>query len=273
MTASCPITSAARARWFYGGLGSTWKRPRIRAIRGSIRSCRQSSKPRRAGAKPFRLAHLTFYDGSQSGEYRGDIFAAFHGSWNKSASDGYKIVRAVSLDKSSGKARAITKTSSPASSAGRQRLGRPVGNHHAQDGSLSSVKMERHDLAGQLRRKVKSVIAVISTERSRSRGPVSDRAISRGSRLRSLLSDDKHLHHQLRRKECSGNKLRPFHPQNDRSERDRTATLTAREREFCWSKSPSDQPASDARGPMPCSTAYSARIFFEMHRVGWSEPI
>jgi len=37
---------------------------------------------------------LTFYDGAQfPAEYRGDIFAAEHGSWNRSTRAGYEVVR------------------------------------------------------------------------------------------------------------------------------------------------------------------------------------
>ncbi len=37
---------------------------------------------------------LTFYDGAQfPAEYRGDLFIAFHGSWNRSVPTGYKVVR------------------------------------------------------------------------------------------------------------------------------------------------------------------------------------
>jgi len=37
---------------------------------------------------------MTFYDGKQfPAEYRGDIFAAEHGSWNKSVRTGYEVVR------------------------------------------------------------------------------------------------------------------------------------------------------------------------------------
>ena len=39
---------------------------------------------------------MTFYDGGQfPSEYRGDIFAAFHGSWNRSRRTGYKVVRVL----------------------------------------------------------------------------------------------------------------------------------------------------------------------------------
>lgn len=42
---------------------------------------------------------MTFYDGALfPAEYRGDIFAAEHGSWNKSVRTGYEVVR-VPLDK------------------------------------------------------------------------------------------------------------------------------------------------------------------------------
>jgi glucose/arabinose dehydrogenase len=38
----------------------------------------------------------TFYDGAQfPAEYRGSIFAAEHGSWNRSKRTGYKIIRAI----------------------------------------------------------------------------------------------------------------------------------------------------------------------------------
>jgi hypothetical protein len=42
---------------------------------------------------------LTFYDGSQfPAEYRGSLFAAEHGSWNRSKRTGYKIIRVIMKD-------------------------------------------------------------------------------------------------------------------------------------------------------------------------------
>jgi glucose/arabinose dehydrogenase len=42
---------------------------------------------------------MTFYDGTQfPAEYRGDIFAAEHGSWNRSRRTGYKIIRVIVKD-------------------------------------------------------------------------------------------------------------------------------------------------------------------------------
>ena len=81
--------------------------------------------------------NLCFYDGQQfPSEYRGDIFAAFHGSWNKKRRTGYKIVR-VPIDKSSGKARGdyedfVTGFVTPEGKV----WGRPVGITVAKDGSL-----------------------------------------------------------------------------------------------------------------------------------------
>jgi glucose/arabinose dehydrogenase len=68
--------------------------------------------PRRAGEQPTlrngvsvpdvllqphsASMEMTFYDGAQfPAEYRGDIFAAFHGSWNRSRGTGYKVVRVL----------------------------------------------------------------------------------------------------------------------------------------------------------------------------------
>ncbi|HEY3663507.1 MAG TPA: PQQ-dependent sugar dehydrogenase [Chthoniobacterales bacterium] len=79
--------------------------------------------------------NLCFYDGKQfPKEYRGDIFAAFHGSWNRSRRTGYKIVR-VPLDH--GKARGeyedfVTGFVTPDGNV----WGRPVGLTVAKDGSL-----------------------------------------------------------------------------------------------------------------------------------------
>ncbi len=81
--------------------------------------------------------NLCFYEGQQfPREYQGDIFAAFHGSWNKTRRTGYKIVR-VPLDKSSGKARGeyedfVTGFVTPEGNV----WGRPVGITIAKDGSL-----------------------------------------------------------------------------------------------------------------------------------------
>jgi glucose/arabinose dehydrogenase len=42
---------------------------------------------------------MTFYEGAQfPAEYRGNIFAAEHGSWNRSRPTGYKVIRVIVKD-------------------------------------------------------------------------------------------------------------------------------------------------------------------------------
>jgi Glucose/sorbosone dehydrogenases len=81
--------------------------------------------------------NLCFYAGDQfPAEYKGDIFAAFHGSWNRMKRTGYKVVR-VPFDKSTGKTRGeyedfVTGFVTPDGKV----WGRPVGITVAKDGSL-----------------------------------------------------------------------------------------------------------------------------------------
>lgn len=81
--------------------------------------------------------NLCFYTGDKfPAEYKGDIFAAFHGSWNRKKRTGYKIVR-VPFDHSNGKALGeyedfITGFVAPEGNV----WGRPVGITVAKDGSL-----------------------------------------------------------------------------------------------------------------------------------------
>jgi glucose/arabinose dehydrogenase len=81
--------------------------------------------------------NLCFYTGDQfPSEYKGDIFAAFHGSWNRMKRTGYKIVR-VPFDHSTDKVRGeyedfITGFVTPEGKV----WGRPVGITVAKDGSL-----------------------------------------------------------------------------------------------------------------------------------------
>jgi glucose/arabinose dehydrogenase len=78
---------------------------------------------------------MTFYSGSQfPAEYKGDIFAGEHGSWNKSVRTGYEVIRVPLKD---GHASGIyedflTGFVTPAGDA----WGRPVGVATAPDGSL-----------------------------------------------------------------------------------------------------------------------------------------
>jgi glucose/arabinose dehydrogenase len=80
---------------------------------------------------------LCFYEGNQfPAEYKGDIFAALHGSWNRDRRTGYKIVR-VPFDHSGGGASGeyqdfVTGFVTPEGKV----WGRPVGIATANDGSL-----------------------------------------------------------------------------------------------------------------------------------------
>jgi glucose/arabinose dehydrogenase len=81
--------------------------------------------------------NLCFYTGDQfPAQYRGDIFAAFHGSWNRMKRTGYKVVR-VPFDHATGKPLGeyedfVTGFVTPEGKV----WGRPVGVTAAKDGSL-----------------------------------------------------------------------------------------------------------------------------------------
>src|SRR5438874_10848523 len=81
--------------------------------------------------------NLCFYTGDQfPAEYKGDIFATFHGSWNRMKRTGYKVVR-VPFDHATGKARGEYEdfVTGFVTSEGKV-WGRPVGITAAKDGSL-----------------------------------------------------------------------------------------------------------------------------------------
>ena len=78
---------------------------------------------------------MTFYDGQQfPPEYRGDIFAAEHGSWNRAVRTGYEVIRVpLKNGRASGEYEDfLTGFVTP---EGRV-WGRPVGVAVAKDGSL-----------------------------------------------------------------------------------------------------------------------------------------
>ena len=78
---------------------------------------------------------MTFYDGSQfPSEYRGDVFAAEHGSWNKSGRTGYEVIR-VPLKNGHATGEYEDFLTGFVTSDG-QVWGRPVGVAVATDGSL-----------------------------------------------------------------------------------------------------------------------------------------
>jgi len=78
---------------------------------------------------------MTFYDGGQfPAEYRGDVFAGEHGSWNKAVRTGYEVIRVpTKAGRATGEYQDfLTGFVTP----GGDVWGRPVGVAVAQDGSL-----------------------------------------------------------------------------------------------------------------------------------------
>jgi glucose/arabinose dehydrogenase len=79
---------------------------------------------------------ITFYGGNQfPDEYRGDIFATEHGSWNKSVRTGYEVIR-VPLDRRGKASGEYQDFMSGFVLANGEVWGRPVGVATAHDGSL-----------------------------------------------------------------------------------------------------------------------------------------
>jgi glucose/arabinose dehydrogenase len=78
---------------------------------------------------------MTFYNGQQfPAEFRGDAFVAFHGSWNREAAEGYKVVRVRFRN---GQPTAYEDfLTGFLTDSGRSFLGRPAGIAVAADGSL-----------------------------------------------------------------------------------------------------------------------------------------
>lgn len=99
---------------------------------GSPERCRRVTRPTllyQAHTAPLGIA---FYTGRQfPAEYRGNLFVALHGSWNRSAPVGYKVIR-VRLDGDAARADDFA----TGWLEGRRAWGRPVDLAVAPDGSL-----------------------------------------------------------------------------------------------------------------------------------------
>jgi glucose/arabinose dehydrogenase len=79
---------------------------------------------------------LAFYDGDQFPEtYRGDLFVAFHGSWNRSRPTGYKVVH-IPLEGNLPTGEVLDFATGWLQEGGKTAPGRPVGLTVAPDGSL-----------------------------------------------------------------------------------------------------------------------------------------
>lgn len=103
---------------------------------GSEGACQGVAAPvleMQAHSAPLGLA---FYTGTMfPPEYRGDLFIAFHGSWNRSVPTGYKVVRANVRD-DGGVDAAVDFVTGFAGPQGENLRGRPVGLAVGPDGAL-----------------------------------------------------------------------------------------------------------------------------------------
>jgi glucose/arabinose dehydrogenase len=79
---------------------------------------------------------LVFYDGDQFPEaYRGDLFVASHGSWNRSQPIGYQVYH-IPLEGGSPTGEVLDFATGWLQDGGQTAPGRPVGLFVAPDGSL-----------------------------------------------------------------------------------------------------------------------------------------
>lgn len=106
---------------------------------GTTARCRATVPPRveiQAHSAPLGLV---FYTGEMfPAEYRGDLFIALHGSWNRSVPTGYKVIRVKVNDRGepSGVEDFITGWLPPGETRQGKWMGRPVGLAVGPDGSL-----------------------------------------------------------------------------------------------------------------------------------------
>jgi len=106
---------------------------------GTPAHCEQTIPPRVALPAHSAPLGLVFYTSKMfPSEYQGDLFVAFHGSWNRSLPTGYKIVR-IRMDEHGepmGVEDFITGWLPPGETRRGKWMGRPVGFAIAEDGSL-----------------------------------------------------------------------------------------------------------------------------------------
>ena len=106
---------------------------------GGAKRCPNTIPPKvelQAHSAPLGLA---FYEGNMfPSEYRGDLFVALHGSWNRKIPTGYKIVRVRLDDKGQPKGveNFITGWLKPGETKHGVHMGRPVGIAFADDGAM-----------------------------------------------------------------------------------------------------------------------------------------
>ena len=106
---------------------------------GGTARCKTAIQPKveiQAHSAPLGLS---FYDGNMfPAEYRGDLFVALHGSWNRSVPTGYKVIRVRMDDKGEPKGVEdfISGWLKPGETKKGVYMGRPVGIAFAPDGSM-----------------------------------------------------------------------------------------------------------------------------------------
>jgi glucose/arabinose dehydrogenase len=116
--------------WYYIGGNED---PRLRGRRADLKD--KVAVPDVLIAAHSASLGMTFYDGPQfPAEYRGHIFAAEHGSWNRSKRTGYKVIRIPVKDGAPTGAYEDFMTGFGISDT--EVWGRPVGIAVGQDGSL-----------------------------------------------------------------------------------------------------------------------------------------
>jgi len=113
--------------------------PDLKFSKDAPEHCRNVVPPKadlQAHSAPLGLA---FYNGSMfPKQYQGDLFVAFHGSWNRSVPTGYKVVRIKLKDQTrpEGVEDFITGWMPPGATKSTKPAGRPVGIAVGADGSM-----------------------------------------------------------------------------------------------------------------------------------------
>jgi glucose/arabinose dehydrogenase len=119
--------------WCYGD-----RVPDLKFSKDSPQHCSDVVLPKvnlQAHSAPLGLA---FYDSDKfPAEYRGDLFVAFHGSWNRSVPTGFKVVRIHFAEGQKPQVEDfVTGWMKPNASRASRPLGRPVGVAVGPDGAL-----------------------------------------------------------------------------------------------------------------------------------------
>ncbi len=117
--------------WYYMGKNQD---PRLKGKHPDLRA--RTITPDALVQPHFASLEMTFYEGSQfPTEYKGDIFAAEHGSWNRERRAGYEVIRVPLHQTGHAKGEYEDSLTGFVTPDGKV-WGRPVGVTVANDGSL-----------------------------------------------------------------------------------------------------------------------------------------